>query len=90
MMKKQFGGIVAILENANIENCRNSGEILGTNNIGGIAGENKGNILNCNNDANVSKFEETICKSVNIGGIVGINYDSSKISNSKNSRKYDI
>lgn len=81
---------MAILENANIENCRNSGEIFGTNNIGGIAGENKGNILNCNNDANVSKFEETICKSVKIGGIVGINYDSSKISNSKNSRKYYI
>lgn len=64
--------------------------IFGTNNIGGIAGENKGSILNCNNDANVSKFEEVIAGSVNIGGIVGINYDSSRISNSKNSRKYYI
>ena len=82
---EKAGGIVAVLENATIENCRNTGEVIGNNILGGIVSENSGNIVNCSNDASVSKFAETLDGSVNLGGIVGINHSIGKISNSKNS-----
>ena len=81
---EKTGGIVALLEKGIIENCKNTGEVMGTNVIGGIASENKGNILNCSNEASISKFSETLNGSVYIGGIAGVNYTEGKISNSKN------
>ena len=79
------GGLVGILENAVVENCKNTGEVIGNNIIGGIVSENRGKIINCNNDASISKFADTLNGSVNIGGIAGINYSEGKITNSKNS-----
>ena len=78
------GGIVALLEeNATLENCKNTGSILGLTNIGGIAGENRANISQATNEGNISKINEIIANKVNIGGITGLNY-SGKIANSKN------
>lgn len=78
------GGICAIIDMATIENSKNTGDILGTTNVGGIVGENKGKILQSKNEGKLSKVEEVICRTVNIGGIAGKNSSSARISNSKN------
>ncbi|MFR2206234.1 MAG: hypothetical protein ACLS59_01625 [Clostridia bacterium] len=78
------GGIVAILETATIENSKNTGNVIGSTNIGGIAGESKGTITQCRNDGQVSKVVGVICKTVNLGGLVGKNGEAARLSNSKN------
>ena len=78
------GGIVAILETATIENSKNTGNVIGSTNIGGIAGESKGTITQCQNDGQVSKVVGVICKTVNLGGLVGKNGEAARLSNSKN------
>ena len=78
------GGIVAILETATIENSKNTGNVIGSTNIGGIAGESKGTITQCRNDGQVSKVAGVICKTVNLGGLVGKNGEAARLSNSKN------
>ena len=78
------GGIVAILETATIENSKNTGNVIGSTNIGGIAGESKGIITQCRNDGQVSKVVGVICKTVNLGGLVGKNGEAARLSNSKN------
>lgn len=78
------GGIVGIIDTAIVENCKNTGDVLGLTNIGGIAGENKGTISKCKNEGTVSKISEYIGKTVNLGGIVGKNSQTSKLTNSKN------
>ena len=78
------GGIVAILETATIENSKNTGNVIGSTNIGGIAGESKGTITQCRSDGQVSKVAGVICKTVNLGGLVGKNGEAARLSNSKN------
>ena len=76
--------MVAILETATIENSKNTGNVIGSTNIGGIAGESKGTITQCRNDGQVSKVAGVICKTVNLGGLVGKNGETARLSNSKN------
>lgn len=78
------GGIAGIIENANIENCKNTGKILGLTDIGGIAGQNKGKIMQSTNEGEISKIEENTANKVYIGGIVGTSYENSSITNCKN------
>ncbi len=61
------GGIIGLNE-ANIQDCYNTGTIIGVyNNIGGIAGLNRGKIENCYNIGQLSDSVE------NKGGITGNN-----------------
>lgn len=78
------GGIVAILEKSIMENCKNTGAISGTTDVGGIAGTNNGSISQGRNEGNITKINETIASNVNLGGIAGSNYANGKILNSKN------
>lgn len=78
------GGIVGVLDTATVENCKNTGDILGLTNVGGIAGENKGSISQCRNEGNISKINGVIGKNVNLGGIIGTNSPTAKLTNSKN------
>lgn len=78
------GGIVGLLDTAKIENCKNTGNISGLTNVGGIAGDNKGIITQSRNEGNISKIDEVIGKTVNIGGIIGKNSPTAKLINSKN------
>lgn len=78
------GGIVGVLDTATVENCKNTGDISGINDIGGIAGENKGTISQSRNEGSVSKISSTIGKTINIGGLVGKNTPTSRLTNSKN------
>ena len=70
----EFGGIIGALYNLNINNCSNSGNIVGikdsTNSVGGIAGyvsltSNNIEIKDCNNTGNIDG------NSKNVGGVVG-------------------
>lgn len=78
------GGIVGIIDTSIVENCKNTGNISGLTNIGGIAGENKGTISQSRNEGTISKISNSIGKTVNLGGIVGKNSQTSKLTNSKN------
>lgn len=78
------GGIVGIIDTAIVENCKNTGNVSGLTNVGGIAGENKGTISQSRNEGTISKISDAIGKNVNIGGIVGKNSQTSKLTNSKN------
>lgn len=78
------GGIVGLLDTSKIENCQNNGAIEGLTNVGGIAGENKGTIIQSRNEGNISKIDGIIAKTVNLGGIIGRNSPTAKLTNSKN------
>lgn len=78
------GGIVGILDNTTIENCKNTGRVKGLTYISGIAAQNKGSISLSRNDGELSKINGTKANTVYIGGISGVNYSNSKIVTSKN------
>ena len=78
------GGIAAILDTATIENCKNTGAISGLTNVGGIVGDNRGTISQSKNEGNISKLSDSIGKNVNLGGIIGKNSPTAKLTNSKN------
>lgn len=69
------GGIVGILQNSNVENCSNTGEIIGNKIVGGgISGwASSSNIKKCNNKGIVNFFSgsETESSSGAVGGISG-------------------
>lgn len=77
-------GIVAMVQSAIIENCKNTGKIYGLTDIAGIAGKNNGNIVQATNEGEILKQEEVIASKVYIGGITGTNLEQGKISTSKN------
>ncbi len=78
------GGIAGILDISKIENCKNTGNISGLTNVGGIVGENKGTIGQSRNEGKISKIEEVIAKTSNIGGVIGKNNPTAKLIDSKN------
>ena len=78
------GGIVGQLEKSIVENCKNTGEISGNTNIGGIAGKSSGEIVGTVNEGAISKESTIKDDFTNIGGIVGANQDKASISDSKN------
>lgn len=82
---EQAAGIALTIENAKIENCKNTGDISGVSDIAGIVSTNIGQILQCTNNGNILKIENVTSNEVNIGGIVAINKQNSQIQNSKNS-----
>ena len=73
------GGIVAFVNQGSVENCYNTGVIVGNNNAGGIvAYVNQGSVENCYNTGAISI-------SGNIaGGVVGTLRDGSVVSNCYN------
>ncbi len=79
-------GICILLDsNATIENCRNSGEITGTEIIAGLCGTNNGKVVNSTNETKASKKENAKNKNVDISGICAINNDMSLIDTCTNS-----
>ena len=78
------GGIVGILDTTTVENCKNTGNISGLTNVGGIAGKNSGTIVQSRNEGDISKISGTTGKTVNLGGLVGKNSPTAKLANSKN------
>lgn len=78
------GGIVGILDNTTIENCKNTGKVKGLTYISGIAAQNKGSISLSRNDGELSKINGTKANTIYIGGVSGVNYSNSKIVTSKN------
>ncbi len=78
------GGIVGILDNTTIENCKNTGKVKGLTYIAGIAAQNKGSISLSRNDGELSKVSGTKANTIYIGGVSGVNYSNSKIVTSKN------
>lgn len=78
------GGIVGILDNTTIENCKNTGKVKGLTYIAGIAAQNKGSISLSRNDGELSKISGTKANTIYIGGVSGVNYSDSKIVTSKN------
>lgn len=77
----RIGGIIGIIKNSKISNCMNNGTIIDTKNDfhGGITGgADNCQITNCINTS-------TIYGNTEIGGIVGVAYASSEISNCSNS-----
>lgn len=60
-----IGGIIAVNANAYIYGCKNSGIISSTgDNVGGIAGQSTGSIVNCSNYGSITGNDH-------VGGIVG-------------------
>ena len=78
------GGIAGILENNTMENCKNTGDISGLTNVGGLVGKNKGDITVARNDGIISKNSESVAGRAYIGGIAGSNLTKASITNSKN------
>lgn len=78
------GGIAGILENNTMENCKNTGDISGLTNLGGLVGKNKGDITVARNDGIISKNSESVAGRAYIGGIAGSNLTKASITNSKN------
>lgn len=78
------GGIAGILENNTMENCKNTGDISGLTNVGGLVGKNKGDITVARNDGIISKNSESVAGRAYIGGIAGSNLAKASITNSKN------
>lgn len=78
------GGIVGILDNTTIENCKNTGKVKGLTYISGIAAQNKGSISLSRNDGELSKISGTKANTIYIGGVSGVNYSNSKTVTSKN------
>ena len=78
------GGIAGILENNTMENCKNTGDISGLTNVGGLVGKNKGDITVARNDGIISKNLESVAGRAYIGGIAGSNLTKASITNSKN------
>lgn len=67
-MYSRVGGIAGFVNEATVMDCVNYGDISVAYAVaGGIAGENRGNIANCENHGNISGQSR-------IGGIVGDNY----------------
>lgn len=76
-------GIVANLEvSGNIENSRNSGSIIGAEEIAGICINNNSKITNCTNEATITKRENSTSKGIKISGICVAN--NGVIDNCKN------
>lgn len=61
------GGIVGYNYFGSVTDCSNSGEVFGSDNVGGIVGINEGTVKGCSTSASVSG-------NLNVGGIVGFNY----------------
>lgn len=58
---EQLGGIAGINEESGvIEDCRNAAELTGNRQIGGIAGENAGMIVNSHNEGEINTSSEGI------------------------------
>ena len=62
-----LGGIATHNYEGTIENCINEGLLEGNERVGGMAGENTGNIIKCANIAEINAKRE-------VGGICGWNY----------------
>ena len=77
------GVIIELDSNATLENSRNSGEIVGNEQIAGICIINNGKITNCINEAKISKKENSTEKNIDISGICAINKEGS-LQNCKN------
>ena len=77
------GGIVGNNE-VIINNCYNSGDVVGKSYTGGITGRNAGTITNCYNTTTVKSDSETYNRETFIGGITGLNTNEGNISNSYN------
>lgn len=77
-------GIAAILDNANMENCKNAGNVIGSTTIGGLAGKNEGTISQCENKGDISKVTVDTTNEAYVGGLTGKNNETAKIINSKN------
>ncbi|MCI8345926.1 MAG: hypothetical protein HFJ42_08325 [Clostridia bacterium] len=69
------GGMVGLLRNSNVENCTNTGEIIGNKIVGGgiVGWADSSNIKKCNNKGMVNFFSgsETESSSGAVGGISG-------------------
>ncbi len=83
--KGYVGGIVGLLSDGTVENCINAAAIIGTTNVGGIAGSTDvtssniigtGNITKCINAGSVT------ANGSNVGGMIG--YSRATISNCAN------
>ncbi len=73
---------IAGLNNNIVYDCENYGDINGWNSVGGIAGENYGDVVNGINHGSINALDDCI------GGIVGYNDDSSIMANVTNSISY--
>lgn len=71
------GGIVACLDKESlIQNCSFEGNIYGDYNVGGIVGQNGGQVINCSFDGEVTASESTC------GGIAGLNQGAIRLCHS--------
>ena len=77
------GGIVGNNE-VIINNCYNSGDVVGKSYTGGITGSNAGTITNCYNTTTVKSDSNSYDNETFIGGITGLNTNEGNISNSYN------
>lgn len=77
-------GLIGYLDGGKVKNIKVKGNIIGKNDVGGIAGYIKNSVIeNCENNANVEGTyvtESTVNEGLRIGGIVG-NIESGNIKN---------
>ena len=81
------GGIAGIIFGS-VEECKNSGEIEGSNHIGGIVGQTnaylESNIINCYNEGTVTGTGKDSSGISSVGGIIGYAVKNGTIENNYN------
>lgn len=70
-VSSKTGGIVGYLEDAVVSNCTFQGNIIGTNYVGGIAGESSSSIIR-----NCGILNSKISGKIHVGGICGRTYST--------------
>ena len=70
------GGLVGNTRGNNISNSYATGNVIGTNSVGGLVGYNNSDVLIVNSYA-TGNVTGTKTDSSNVGGLVGLNYNSS-------------
>ncbi|MEM1485513.1 carboxypeptidase regulatory-like domain-containing protein [Oscillospiraceae bacterium PP1C4] len=73
------GSLVAVSNESTVENCYNTGNVVGEVFVGGLIGQNGGDIKNCYNTGNVRAA--TRSDSGCVGGVAGLSQNDTRITN---------
>ena len=78
------GGVVGSNNNGSVENCYNTGNISGGNQVGGVVGQNSGGVVGQNSGSVTNCYNiGDVSGKISVGGVVGYN-DGASVTNCYN------